>query len=174
MTGRGPTKTEFKRLGKSGSYRLGRLRTQGVREVPQPVPFRPWFARDRRRGPVAVWLLALLLGVLVIIGGAELGWWFLPFVVGLAAGFANRIAGWRTLVALPAVAAMAFAGWAMPLLWQAFPDGRTYGPVARELALLGLPAHSSAGLALTLLFAVVQALVGYRLAAALTPRSAAY
>jgi hypothetical protein len=172
MTSRGRTKTEFRRLGMPGSYRLGRLRTQGVRDVPQPVPFRPWFARGRRRGPAFVWLMALFLGALVIAGGAELGWWFLPFVAGLAAGLANRKAGWRTLIALPAVAAMALAGWAVTLLWQTFPRGPTFSPVARDVALLGLPAHSAAAVALTLLFAVVQAPVGCWLGQALARRPA--
>jgi hypothetical protein len=167
----GRTPTEFKRLGRQGSYRLGRLRTQGVREAPQPVPFRPSFARGRRRGPAVAWLAALTLGVLVIVGGAELGWWFGPFVVGLAAGLANRTAGWRPPVALPAVAAMALAGWGIPLLWQTFPDGQMYGPAAREFGpLLGVPAHSPAVLIATLVFAVAQALVGYWLGRAAGPR----
>jgi hypothetical protein len=170
MTSGGRTPTEFRRLGKQGSYRLGRLRTQGVREVPQSAPFRPSFARYRRRGPAYAWLLGLILGVLVIVGGAELGWWLMPFLAGLAAGLANRIAGWRTPVALPAVAAMAFAGWAIPLLWQAFPGGQPYSAVATEFALLGLVADSAAVLALTLLFAVVQALAGYWLGRAASPR----
>jgi hypothetical protein len=96
-----------------------------------------------------------------------------PFAAGLAAGLANRIGGWRPIIALPAVAAMAVAGWGIPLLWQMLVDGQPYRPVAREAAaLLGLPAHSSAGFVLTLGIAVVQALVGYWLGRALTPRRA--
>jgi hypothetical protein len=163
--------TEFKRLGRPGSYRLGRLRPQGVHERPPRAPFRPSFARSSRRGPASAWLLALILGALVIVGGAELGWWFVPFAAGVAAGLANRIGGWRALIALPAVAAMALAGWGIPLLWQMLVDGQPYRPVARETAaLLGLSAHSSVGFALTLVIAVVQALVGYWLGRALTPR----
>jgi hypothetical protein len=170
MTSGGRTTTEFKRLGRPGSYRLGRLRTQGVRDGPQPIPFRPSFARGRRRGPAQAWLLALILGVLVIVGGSELGWWFVPFVAGLGAGLANRIGGWRVLIALPAVAVMALAGLALPLLWQTFPGGQPYTTVATEFALLGLADHSPAVFALTLLFAVIQALVGYWLGRAASPR----
>jgi hypothetical protein len=170
MTSGGRTTTEFKRLGRPGSYRLGRLRTQGVRDVPQPIPFRPSFTRGHRRGHAHAWLLALILGVLVIVGGSELGWWFMPFVAGLAAGLANRIGGWRTPIALPAVGAMALAGWALPLLWQAFPGGQPYRTAAAEFAVLGFADHSPAVFALILLFAVIQALVGYWLGRAASPR----
>ncbi len=168
------TPTEFKRLGKPGSYRLGQLRTQGVRDVPQPVPFRPSFTRNRRRGPPYAWLLALVLGVLVIVGATVLGWWFVPFVAGLAAGLANRVAGWRPIIAVPAVGAMALAGWGIPLLWENFPGGQAYGAIAREFALLGLAAGSGAVLVLTLVLGVAQALAGYWLARAVTPRPAEY
>ncbi len=87
--------TDFKRLGKRGSYRLGKLRAQGIKTTGPPPPFRPTFARSHRRGPASAWLLGLLAGALVIWWGAALGWWFLPFAVGLAAGLANRIAGWQ-------------------------------------------------------------------------------
>jgi hypothetical protein len=174
MTTGGRTTTEFRRLGKPGSYRLGRLRTQGVRDAPQPVPFRPSFARYRRRGPAWAWLLGLVLGVLLIVGGAELGWWFVPFVAGLAAAIANRIGWWRPLIALPAVAAMAAAGWGIPLLWQDFPDGAMYRPIAREFTLIGMPSGSAAAVPLTLAIAVAQALVGYWLGRALSPRSPEY
>jgi hypothetical protein len=174
MTSGGRPTTELRRLGKPGSYRLGQLRTQGVPEVLHPVPFRPSFANYRRRGPAWAWLLGLALGVLVVVGGAELGWWFVPFVVGLAAGVVNRIGWWRPLVAVPAVGAMALAGWTIPLIWQNFPGGSAYRPAAREAALLGLAGHSLAGIALTLAVAVAQALVGYWLGRALTPRSSQY
>jgi hypothetical protein len=163
--------TDFKRLGKRGSYRLGRLRAQGIKVAPPPQPFRVSFAPSYRRGPASAWLLALLAGVLLVAGGAVIGWWFVPFVAGLAAGLANRVAGWRTKIALPAVAAMAAAGWAIPLLWQTLHDHQPYGAVAREIAALGgLPASATAGVVVTLLIATVQAVVGYWLGRALTPR----
>jgi len=163
--------TEFKRLGKRGSYRLGRLRAQGIKVVPPPQPFRVSFAPNYRRGPASAWLLALLAGVLLVAAGAVIGWWFLPFVAGLAAGIANRVAGWRARIALPAVAVMAAAGWAIPLLWHALDGHQPYGAVAREIAALGgLPAYAATGVAVTLLIAAVQALVGYWLGRALTPR----
>jgi len=165
--------TEFKRLGKRGSYRLGRLRAQGIGVAGPPPPFRPSFARDIRRGPASAWLLALLAGALAIWGGAVAGWWYLPFAAGVAAGLANRIAGWRTRVALPAVAAMALAGWGLPLIWQTAADHQPYGAVARVIAALGgLPGTAAAGFALTLLVAIVQAAAGYWLGRAVTPRPA--
>jgi hypothetical protein len=164
--------TELKRLGKQGSYRLGRLRTQGIKADTPPPPFRPTFARDVRRGPAWAWGLLLLAGAAVIAGAALAGWWFMPFAGGLAAGLANRMAGRRTHVALSAAAAMAVAGWAAPLAWHA-RAGLPYGPAARVVASIGrLPGSAFAVVAATLLVAVAQAVAGYWLGRAVTPRPA--
>ncbi|HXW47066.1 MAG TPA: hypothetical protein VEL03_19900 [Streptosporangiaceae bacterium] len=163
---------EFKRLGKRGSYRLGRLRTQGVRVAAAPEPFRPSFKRSYRRGPASAWVLAAIAAVALIGAGTVIGWWFLPFVAGLAAGLANRVAGWSTATALQAVAAMAVAGWGIPLWWHVL-DGQAYGAAARHIAVTnGLPRSAAAGLMLTLVVAIVQAVVGYWLGRAVTPRPA--
>lgn len=161
--------TDFRRLGKRGGYRLGRLRSQGISIEGPPTPFRPQFARNYRRGPVAYWVLGLLGGVVVIAATAAAGWWFVPFAVGLVAGLANRIGGWRLRIALPCVAVMALAGWGIPLSWQVL-RGQPYGSVARTVAALGgLPASAATGFAVTLAVAAVQALAGYWLGRALTP-----
>jgi hypothetical protein len=165
--------TEFKRLGKRGSYRLGKLRAKGIRVAGPPPPFRPSFARSHRRGPASAWLVGLLAGALVIWWGAALGWWFLPFAAGLAAGLANRIAGWQPRIAVPAVALMAAAGWGIALLWQVVGDHQPDGAVARVIAALGgLPAYALTGVLVTLLVAAGQAATGYWLGRALTPRPA--
>jgi hypothetical protein len=162
--------TDFKRLGKRGSYRLGQLRTQGVPDPLGPPPFRPRFARHAyHRWPVWVWLAGLVAGALVIAATAAVGWWFVPFGVGLLAGLANYVGRWHTGVALPAVVLVAAVGWAAPLCWAVL-HGQPYGAVARVIAaLLGLPAYAAAGFALTVLIAVVQAAAGYWLGRALTP-----
>jgi hypothetical protein len=161
---------EFKRLGKRGSYRLGRLRAQGITKLPPPVPFQPRFVRPDHRWPLSVWLLGLLAGAVLIVAGAAVGWWFMPFVVGLLAGLANRIGRWPLRGGLPAVAVMAAVGWAAPLWWLVL-HGQPYGAVARVIAALaGLPGYAAAGMVMTVLIAVVQALVGYWLGRALTPR----
>jgi hypothetical protein len=163
--------TDFKRLGRRGSYRLGQLRAQGVKVTAPPEPFRMTFARKRRRGPASLWLLGLLTGVVVIALGARLGWWFVPFVVGVTAGLANRIGGWGARVAVPALVVVAVAGWGLPLLWRDAHSGQPYGAVAREVAAIGgLPAYAAVGIAVTLVVAIVQAGVGYWLGRALTPR----
>ena len=69
---------------------------------------------------------------------------------------------------------MAAAGWAVPL-WYGVLRGQPYGAVARVIAaLLGLPGHAAVGIALTLIVAVLQAVVGYWLGRALTPVPADY
>jgi hypothetical protein len=163
---------DFKRLGKRGSYRLGRLGAQGVARRQPPAAFQPRFIRPDHRWPVSHWLALLLAGTLLVIAGAAAGWWFAPFLVGLLAGGANWIGNWSTRVAVPAVALMAAAGWAVPL-WWAVLHGQPDGAVAREVAALtGLPGDAAAGMLLTVVIAAAQAVAGYWLGRALTPRPA--
>jgi hypothetical protein len=96
--------------------------------------------------------------------GAALGWWFLPFVVGAAAG---TLAYHRFSIVLIASATVAAAGWAVPLLWQA-GSGVPIGATARAVAAFaGLPASGALIVAATLLLPVIQAVVGAWLAHAL-------
>jgi hypothetical protein len=163
---------DFKRLGRRGSYRLGRLRAQGVASIQRPVPFQPRFVRPDHRWPASIWLLGLLAGALLIVAGAAVGWWFMPFAAGVLAGLANRIGRWPTGVAVGAVAVVAAVGWGAPLLWSVL-RGQPYGAVARVIAaLLGLPAHAAAGIILTVAVSVAQGLIGYWLGRALTPMPA--
>jgi hypothetical protein len=164
--------TEFRRLGKSGAYRLGQLRAQGIKQQQPPTPFRPRFIRPDHRWPTSTWLLGLLAGGLSIMATALAGLWFIPFLVGVVAGLANWIGAWRTIVAVPAVAVMAAVGWAAPL-WFGVLRGQPYGAVARVIAaMLGLGGHAAAGMAVTVLVAVVLALAGYWAGRAVTPRPA--
>src|SRR4029077_20455000 len=104
---------------------------------------------------------------------AAVGWWFVPFVAGLAAGFTNRAGGWPWRGAVAAVALMAAAGWPVALLFCAL-RGQPYGGVARVIAALtGLPAGAPAGLLLTVAIATVQVVTGYWLGRALTLRRTA-
>ncbi len=164
--------TEFKRLGKRGAYRLGQLRAQGIKQQQPPAPFQPRFIRPDHRWPTSTWLLGLLAGSLIIMATALVGWWFVPFLIGVIAGLVNWIGAWRTRVAVPAVAVMAAVGWGVPL-WYSVLRGEPYGAVARVIAaMLGLPGYAAVGLAVTMLVAVVLALAGYWLGRAVTPQPA--
>ena len=164
--------TDLKRLGKRGAYRLGQLRVQGVASSQPPVPFQPRFVRPYHRWPAWTWVLGLLAGVLLIVGGALLGWWFMPFAAGVLAGLANRIGRWPTRIALPAVGIVAALGWVVPIVWSVL-NGEPYAAVARVIAaLLGLPANPAVGISVTLIVAVAQAVAGYWLGRALTPMPA--
>lgn len=166
--------TDVNRLGKRGSYRLGRLRVQGIGAAGPPAPFRPTFARPQHRGQASLWLLGCVLASAVIVAGAASGLWFVPFVVGVMAGLANWAGRWRLRVALPAVAAMAVTGWGIPLCWSAL-HGQPTGETARVIAALtGLPPYAAAGIAAALLVAVAQALAGFWLGRALSPRPAGH
>jgi hypothetical protein len=162
--------TDLKRLGKRGAYRLGSLRPQGIGWAAPPVPFRPSFAPPTRRGPLSAWLGGLLAGTAVILAGAVAGLWFIPFVIGLLAGFVMRSGGWRLRVTLAAVAVMAAVGWGVPLGWAAL-HGQPTGATARVIAALaGLPPHAVVGVVVTLLVPVLQGLAGAWLGRALAPR----
>ena len=157
------------KLGKRGSDRLGRLGGPAPPRVPWPTAQYPSFA-PHRRGPAGAWLLACLAGVVIVAAGALAGWWFLPFLAGLAAGLAIRLARLRLRTALAGAAAVAAAGWGAALAWLALRDGLPEVAVGRSIAALaGLPASAAAAIAMTLLVAVVQAAVGLWLGRALAP-----
>jgi hypothetical protein len=160
---------ELRRLGRRGSYRLGRLGTPPSGPERPPAPHYPSFAPPRR-GPVTIWLAGCLAGVLIIAGAAELGLWFLPFLAGIAGGAAARYGRLRLLFALPVAAVTGAIGWAVPLLWE-IASGVPVQAVAREVAALaGLPAHASLIIIVTLLVAAIQAACGLCLAYVFIPR----
>jgi hypothetical protein len=159
---------ELRRLGKRGSYRLGRLGAPPAAPAQPPAPHYPTWTR-RHRGSLWLWLLAWLAAVLVVAVAALLGLWFMPFLAGLAAGIAARAGRWRLRVSLPAVILLAAAGWGAALWWlvlHRLPEGA----VAREIAALaGLPPHAPVAIVVTLLVAVIQACAGLWLGRALAP-----
>ena len=160
---------DLRRLGKRGSYRLGRLGTPPAPRTPWPAAHYPSFA-PRRRGPAAAWLLACLAATVIVAAGALAGWWFLPFLAGLAAGLAVRFGRLRLRTALAAAVGVAAAGWGAALAWLTLRDGLPEVAVGRSIAALaGLPASAAAAIAATLLVAVIQAATGLWLGRALAP-----
>jgi hypothetical protein len=158
--------TDLNRLGKRGSYRLGQLRTQGMAPPGPPPPLRPRFRRAQQ-GPAAPWLLAGVAGAALIAAGAVAGLWYAPFAVGVAAGLASRIRGWRPRLLVPVVAAAGIAGWAIPLWWPAL-HGQPAGGRAPVIAnLAGLPNSVAVGVLVTLLVAALQGLAGLLVGCAL-------
>jgi hypothetical protein len=159
---------DLRRLGKRGSYRLGRLGAPRPAPSAPPAPHYPSFA-PQHRGPAVLWLMACLAAVVIVAAGALAGWWFLPFLAGLAGGLAAHYGRWRLRVSLPAVMLIVAVGWGAALWWLV-RGGLPEGAVAREIAALaGLPASSAVAIAVTLLVAVIQAAVGLWLGRALSP-----
>ena len=158
-----------RRLGKRGAYRLGELRTTG--SWPERGPKRPPAASHRSgRGDRAARCWPLLVGcaaTAALLGlGAGLGWWFLPFAAGIVAGAGP----WRTLPALGLVVLAVVVGWGAALWWPAL-SGAPAGATARVIAALaGLPPHAAVGVAATLLIGILQAVVAFWLARAVTYR----
>ena len=158
-----------RRLGKRGSYRLGRMGAPPLPRSPWPSAHYPSFA-PHRRGPVFAWLLACLAGAVIVGAGALAGWWFLPFLAGVVAGLAARYGRLRLRATLPAAVVVAAAGWAAALAWLALREGLPEVAVARTIAALaGLPASAAVAIAVTLLVAAVQAAAGLWLGRALAP-----
>jgi len=166
------SRSEADRLGKRGSYRLGGFGIPGPGKSDPPRMFRPSFAPPQHRGSALAWLLAAVVGMLLIAGGAMLGLWFMPFLIGVAAGLAMRWGQWRLRITIPAVLVMAAAGWALAL-WAAAMRGMPVGPTARTIALVaGLPPRIGLIIEITLAVSMLQGLVGLWLGRAIAPRPA--
>lgn len=110
--------------------------------------------------------LAVFAGVAVVVAAtAVAGWWFVPFVAGVAAGLLSL----RRPRVVPAAALGAVAGWALPL-WilalRGYPAGATAHVIA---ALAGLPPYAAVTVVATLLLAALQALTGAWLVRAFAP-----
>jgi hypothetical protein len=158
-----------RRLGKRGSYRLGRMGAPPQPRTPWPSPRYPSWA-PRRRGPVFAWLLACLAAALIVAAGALAGWWFLPFLAGLGMGLAAHFGRLRLRAALAAAVLVAAGGWAAALAWLALRDGLPEVTVARTIAALaGLPASAAVAMTATLVVAAIQAVAGVWLGRALAP-----
>src|SRR5579859_5286031 len=113
---------DARRLGKRGSYRLGRMGAPPPPRTPWPSAHHPTFA-PHRRGPVSGWLLACLAAAVIVAGAALAGWWFLPFLAGLPAAAAAAIAV-TLLAAAIAVTLLVAAIQAIVGLWL----GRALAP----------------------------------------------
>ena len=90
-----------RRLGKRGSYRLGRMAAPPQPRTPWPTARYPAWVPSRR-GPVTAWALACLAGVVIVAAGALAGWWFLPFLAGLPASAAAAIGATLLVAAIQA------------------------------------------------------------------------
>jgi hypothetical protein len=142
---------------------------------PAPAPSAP----RRPAGPLMLRLAVLVAAAAATALGAWLGAWWVPFLVGLAAGALGRARARNRArpgtrrprrVVLPAVAG-AIVGWAVPL-WALALDGQPVGATARVIAgLAGLPPYAGVTVAVVLLLAALQVLVGAWLARGVIPRS---
>jgi hypothetical protein len=102
---------------------------------------------------------------------AYLGAWWVPFLVGVAAGLLGMTGRFPRGGVLAALAGAA-GGWAV-LLWAMALAGLPAGATAHVIAALaGLPPYAAAAVAATLLLAALQVLAGAWLARAVTPRKA--
>ncbi len=164
------SRSEADRLGKRGAYRLGGLGPPGPGRPGPPRPFRPSFLGPQHRGSVPAWILVGVVGIALIAGGALLGLWFMPFLVGLATGVVMRWGWWRLRVTIPAVLVMSCAGWGLALWVEAVRD-QAIGPTARTIAsVAGLPGVAALAVAFTLGVSVMQGLAGLWLGRAIAPR----
>jgi len=163
------SRSEFVRLGKRGSYRLGAMAAQGIAGPSLPRPFRPSFGRTSHGGPLIGWICAGLAGSAIIAWGAIEAIWYVSLIIGVIAGVAARYGQWRMRVMAPAVVVICAAGWGAALIVPAV-RGLPVGATARTIAgVAGLPALVVVGIGITLAVSVLQGLVGLWLGRALTP-----
>lgn len=160
-----PGAADARRLGRRGAYRLGDLRRTGPPPPRPPARHEPSF-RGRSGGSVRAWLVVCAISAALLGLGAGFGWWFLPFVAGVAVGAGP----WRARSCLgPAVLAVV-VGWSAALWWPAL-SGAPAGATARVIAALaGLPPYAAVGVAGTLLVGVLQVLVAFWLARSVAGR----
>ena len=124
-------------------------------------------AEARPSAPLAAWVAAFVVLTAIVAATAAAGVWFVPFIVGVAAGVASL--HWRRMVLLAVAASL--AGWAIPI-WILALRGLPSGATARGIAALaGLPPYAAVTIAATLLLAALQALAGAWLTRALVPPS---
>ena len=112
--------------------------------------------------------VVLVLALVLCSLGAYLGLWWLPFVVGVAAGL-PAVTGRLGRGAVLAATAGAVLGWALPLVAMALAS-LPVGATARIIAgLAALPPCAGVTVAVVLLLAALQVLVGAWLARAVFP-----
>jgi hypothetical protein len=111
----------------------------------------------RRRRLAAIYLGGTLLAVAVITAGAIAGYWFAPFIIGLTFGLTAR---YRLRFVLLVTVAVAMAGWAIPLAWQAWHGVPIVATAWAVAGFAGLPASAALILGGTLLTAALQAFTG--------------
>jgi hypothetical protein len=98
---------------------------------------------------------ALMLGLLIAVGGVLLGAWWAPFTVGIAFGIVEP----RARFAVPAGAVIGLAGWGLPLAASQVRFG--LGPTAQSLAtIMGFGHQPAIPLALTVVVGLLLGLTG--------------
>ena len=138
-------------------------------------------ARRAAAGPLARRLAVLVVAAAASALGAWLGAWWVPFLVGLAAGALGRVGALGQARGpgrargprprggvLPALAGV-ILGWAIPI-WALALDGQPVGATGRAIAALaGLPPYAGVTVAVVLLLAALQVLAGAWLARGVIP-----
>jgi hypothetical protein len=119
-------------------------------------------ARNARRDRSVLLLSVLVITALVSAGGAWLGFWWVPFLLGAVVGAGSRSR--RTRGGLLSAVLGAIIGWLIPI-WVLALRGQPVGATARAIAgLAGLPPYAGVTLAVLALLAALQVWVGAWLA----------
>lgn len=114
-----------------------------------------------RRVTLSGLVLTAVGGAALIWGGALLGIWFGPLIVGVLAGACFQWTRVSVTLALGAACAAAIGGWSVPFVVRA-GQGQPVAATAREVAALaGLPAYAAIVISLMLVVAVLQASAGF-------------
>lgn len=115
--------------------------------------------------------LVVALGAVAVAVGAALGFWYLPFVAGLAVGVAGRRGRAGFAAAVTTQLALGPLAWGAVLLARALAGDTVAGTARTVAALAGLPPFAAITVALTLLIALGEVASGVWLGRELSPRS---
>jgi hypothetical protein len=126
------------------------------------APAAPRRAVSRRQ-----YLGTLAAGAVVVAASTAVGLWFTPFALGVFLGVAGMVRGLRPRTALWCGAAAAALGWAVPLVVRAAAGEGVVATARIAGAMTGLPASGGLFIAVTLLIAALQAMMGAWLGRAL-------
>jgi hypothetical protein len=118
-----------------------------------PAVVRRTASRGQRYATVAV-------GAVVVAASTAVGPWFAPFALGVFLGVLGMVRNLRASTALWCGAGAAALGWAVPLVVRAVAGEAVVATARVAGAMIGLPAVGWLFIVVTLLIAVLQAMIG--------------
>lgn len=139
-----------------------------TKAIPVSTPLSAEPEPQSRNANRFVWPAGVVLGILVVWFGSDLGLWFAPVVVGLLAGIGTGLRRSRWPAAYGLVVLAAVLGWLLPLGLRAVAGQPVMGAANTTADLAGFAGAGGIVVVATVLVALLQAVVGTWLGRAVT------